>query len=165
MKTINIRFLLFTIALGGLVISSHGQNLPEEGTLGLRASLQSGQSTLEIPIWVSDNLVVAPQVGIVNEEDNFTSLTLGVKPRFYQSLGNDYASYLGGLLALQLVSPDVGDEITDIQIGVNGGGEYFLDPRFSLGVEGRLNWLLRDNDSNRLATGAAVTGTFYFISD
>lgn len=138
------------------------QNRPAEGSIGLSASVQGNQTSLLVPIWASDDLVVAPVVGIVHEQDSFTSFNIGVKPRFYRNLGSNFASYLGFQGLIQHTSPDVGDDITDIVLGANGGGEYFLDDHFSLGVEGQLNYLLRDGNSNRIATGAAVSATYYF---
>lgn len=141
---------------------SQNQNRPDEGTIGLSASVQSGQTSLMLPIWTSDNVVIAPVLGFVHEQDSFTRLNIGVKPRFYQDLGSDFASYIGVQGLLQYTDPNVGDEVTDFLLGANGGGEYFLSSHFSLGVEGQLNFLFRDDNDNGFSTGAAVIGTYYF---
>lgn len=148
--------LLFTVATG------YSQNRPAEKTVGLSASLQGNQTNLSLPIWVTEDVVVAPVIGLVHEQDNFTTINLGVTPRFYRSLGNNFASYIGVQGILQYNSPEVGDDLTNFLIGATGGGEYFLDEHFSLGVEGQLNFLIRDSIENRLSTGAAITGTYYF---
>ncbi|MDR8393872.1 hypothetical protein NC796_22150 [Aliifodinibius sp. S!AR15-10] len=150
--------LLFTLS----VATGFAQNRPEVGDVGLSASVQTNQTNLSVPIWASEQVVIAPVFGLVHEEENFTTVNVGIKPRFYRDLGNNFASYVGLQGLIQYTSPEFGDELTDIVIGATGGGEYFLDSHFSLGVEGQLNFLFRDNDENRVATGAAVTGTFYF---
>lgn len=157
--TKTLLLVLFSIFLTSTAFS---QNRPEEGSIGLSASFQGNQTNLMLPIWTTDDIVIAPVFGIVHESDSFTTLNLGVKPRFYRDLGTNFASYIGFQGLLQYTSPQVGDEITDFLLGANGGGEYFFNPHFSVGVEGQLNLLIRDNDDNRLATGAAITGSYYF---
>lgn len=142
--------------------TAEAQQRPDEGSVGLSASLQGNQVNIMVPIWASDDMVIAPVFGVVNEAENFTSINLGVKPKFYQELGSNFASYFGALGLIQHTSPEVGDNVTDFLIGANGGGEYFFDSRFSVGVEGQLNLLIRGDSENRLATGAAVTASYYF---
>lgn len=144
--------------------SSFAQSRPDEGTVGLSASVQSSQTNIKIPIWASEDIVIAPIVGISHEDDDFTALNLGINPRFYQSLGNDFATYIGVQGILQHTSFDNNDvdDDSDFLIGATGGGEYFLDEHFSLGVEGQLNFLLDDNEDNAIYTATALTGTFYF---
>lgn len=142
--------------------SVYGQNIPEKGTIGLSASFQGDQTNLTMPIWTSDNVVIAPLLGIVHETDSFTTINVGVKPRFYRALGDDFASYFGFLGLLQNNSPEFGDDVTNFLVGINGGGEYFLNTHFSMGVEAQLNFLIRDNNDDRISTGAAITGTYYF---
>lgn len=156
------RLLILCFFLLFAATTAYSQNIPEQGTVGLSASLQGNQTNLMVPIWTSEDLVIAPLLGIVHEADNFTTINLGVKPRFYQSMGSNFASFLGLQGILQYTSPIVGDDVTDFLIGANGGGEYFLDSHFSLGVEGQLNLLLRDSDNNRVSTGVAITGSYYF---
>jgi hypothetical protein len=77
-------------------------------------------------------------------------------------MGSDFATYLGARGILQRTSPEVGSEDTDFLLGATRGGEYFLGNHFSLGVEAQLNFLINDNGSDRLSTGAALMGTYYF---
>lgn len=153
--------LLATIFLAAS--TAYSQSRPDVGTVGLSASLQSNQTNLKVPIWASENIVIAPIVGISHQDDNFTSFNIGLTPRFYQSLGNDFATYIGAQGIVQHTSVDgAGDDNSDFLIGALGGGEYFLDEHFSLGVEGQLNFLFEENDDNSIYTAAAVVGTFYF---
>lgn len=145
-----------------ITATAFAQNRPGKGTKGLAASIQGNQTNILLPIWTSQETVIAPVVGIRYEADIATNLNLGVQSRFYRTLGRDFAHYLGVQGLIQHRSPDVGDDQTDLIIGGTGGGEYFLNPRFSLGVEAQLNLFLRDGNNNILATGAAITGTYYF---
>ncbi|MDX1586432.1 MAG: hypothetical protein R3222_06805 [Balneolaceae bacterium] len=161
LKRITATFVLF-LTLSLFSTATFGQNIPEKGTIGLSASFQGNQTNLTMPIWTSDNVVIAPLLGIVHETDSFTTINLGVKPRFYRAMGDDFASYFGFQGLLQNNSPEFGDDVTNFLIGINGGGEYFLNTHFSMAVEGQLNFLIRDNTDDRISTGAAITGTYYF---
>jgi hypothetical protein len=140
----------------------YAQNRPDEGTVGLSASIQSSQTNLQLPIWLSENTSIAPIFGLNHQDDSFTSFNVGIAPRFYQNSGGDFASYIGARGLLQHTSPEVGDGTTDLLLGATGGGEYFLDEHFSMGVEGQLNLFLNDNGNNSLSTGAAIIGAYYF---
>jgi hypothetical protein len=153
---------LLTIALLIITTSTFAQNRPTDSNFGLTASLQGNQTNLQVPIWLNDNVTIAPVFGINHQQDSFTSINLGVAPRFYQDMGSDFATYLGARGILQRTSPEVGSEDTDFLLGATGGGEYFLGNHFSLGVEAQLNFLINDNGSDRLSTGAALMGTYYF---
>jgi hypothetical protein len=157
--TLSLFVLLICLTFATMAYS---QNRPDEGSIGISASFQGNQTNLMLPIWTTEDIVIAPVFGVVHEADSFTTLNLGVKPRFYRDLGSNFASYFGFQGLLQYTSPEVGDEITNFLLGANGGGEYYLSNRFSVGVEGQLNLLIRDNTENRLATGAAVTASYYF---
>lgn len=153
---------LLLITLFCISSMAYAQDRPGEGSVGLSASIQSGQTNLQIPIWLTDNVTIAPVFGMSHQEDAFTSLNIGVAPRFYQDLGNDFGSYFGAQGILQHTSNEINDdEENDILLGVTGGGEYFLDEHFSMGVEGQLNLFINDGN-NTLATAAAVIGTYYF---
>lgn len=161
MKSVTKISLLLSLILF-LSTSAFAQNRPENGTIGLSASIQNGQTNLELPIWASQNIVIAPVVGISYQEDNYTSINLGIAPRFYQRMSDNFASYVGARGLLERTSPNVGPEDTDFLLGATGGGEYFLSNNFSLGVEGQLNYLFNDNGGNTFTTGAAVIGSVYF---
>lgn len=157
-----IRIVLVCLAMLLAVSATKAQNQPSTGTFGLSASVQSGQTNLQVPIWVTDNVTVAPIFGINYQQDNFTTLNFGVSPRFYQNLGTDFGTYIGAQGIILHTSPEIGDNDTDILIGPTGGGEYYLSEHFSMGVEGQLNFLLNDNGNNQVSTGAAIMATFYF---
>lgn len=153
---------LFLVSLFFVTATVTAQSRPAEGTLGLSASIQSSQTNLQLPIWLTDSITLAPIFGLNHQEDTFTSINIGVAPRFYQNLGSDFASYIGARGIFQRTSPEVGDDETNLLLGATGGGEYFWDEHFSMGVEGQLNLFLNDGGSNNLSTGAAIVGTYYF---
>jgi hypothetical protein len=155
---------LFSLCIAIFLITStaFAQNRPTDSNFGITASLQGSQTNLQAPIWLNNNVTIAPVFGINHQQDSFTSINLGIVPRFYQETGSDFATYLGARGILQRTSPEVGEEDSDFLLGATGGGEYFLDSHFSLGVEAQLNFLINDNGGDRLSTGAAVMGTYYF---
>lgn len=161
MKT-TVKKALLSVVLFFVASVSFAQNRPATGKVGLTASLQGGQTNLQLPIWVTDNVSIAPVFGINYQQDNFTSLNIGVHPRFFQDLGNDFGSYIGARGIVRYTSPEIGSDDTDIVIGPTGGGKYFFSEHFSAGVEGQFNFLVNDNGSNSITTGAAIMGTYYF---
>ncbi|HLR25431.1 MAG TPA: hypothetical protein VK112_06155 [Fodinibius sp.] len=161
MKTVT-KLFLFIAVIGFATTTAYAQNRPDVGSVGIMASLQSEQTNIKLPIWASERIVIAPVVGISHVDDNYTQFNVGINPRFYQSLGNDFATFIGVQGLLQHTSPEQGDNDSDFLLGASGGGEYFLDEHFSLGVEGQLNFLIEDSSNNAFATAAAITGTFYF---
>lgn len=161
MKTAT-KLTLFLLSVLFITTTATAQNRPAEGTVGLSASIQSSQTNLQLPIWLADTITLAPVFGLNHQENTFTTLNIGVAPRFYQNLGDDFASYIGARGIFQRTSPDVGDDETDLLLGATGGGEYFLDEHFSMGVEGQLNLFLNEGDNNSLSTGAAIVGAYYF---
>lgn len=162
MKTAT-KTLLLLAAIVLATSTAYAQDRPDTGTVGLSASLQSNQTNLKVPIWASENIVIAPVFGLSHQDDNYTSFNVGLNPRFYQSLGNDFATYIGAQGILQHTSVEgAGDDSSNFLIGASGGGEYFLDEHFSLGVEGQLNFMFEEHDENSIYTAASITGTFYF---
>ncbi len=153
---------IISIALILATSTLFAQNRPASGSIGISASLQSTQTNLKIPIWATHSFVIAPIFGLDHEFDSNTTLNFGVNPRFYQDLGDNFASYVGGQGILQRNSPEFGNETTNFLIGAVGGGEFFPDEHFSIGVEGQLNYLLDDGGNDTISTAAALTGTFYF---
>lgn len=142
--------------------NADAQNRPSEGTIGVAASIQGSSTNFSLPIWISEDLVVAPIFGLYHQEGNSTNLNIGVTPRFYRTLGDNFGSYIGARGIINQNSPDNADDTTDFLLGATGGGEYFLDNNFSLSVELQLNLSINDTENNVLSTGSAVTASYYF---
>jgi hypothetical protein len=157
-------FLILGVVLLLLVLqistTTAQNNLPPQGTWGMRASIQGSQSDIMLPYRASGNVTISPLFGFQWNEDQFTRIRFGAHGQFFRNTGSNFASYIGGRLVIQIHSPEVGDSETDISLGGNFGGEYFLSRSFSLGVEGQLNLFL--NDQTRIGTGTAVFATYYF---
>lgn len=156
------KLFAFAFIICSLTATANAQMRPGQGTVGLTASLQSGQTNLQMPIWVSPTLSIAPILGVNHQADSFTTVNVGVTPRFYQDMGDHFASFIGARGVLRHTSPEVGSTDDDLLLGATGGGQYFPTSHFSLGVEGQLNFLINDNGNNSIATGAAISGTYYF---
>ncbi|HLR76840.1 MAG TPA: hypothetical protein VK106_04220 [Balneolaceae bacterium] len=159
-KITKLSLLILFITFSANTVFS--QDIPDEGSVGITASFQGNQTNIMLPIWVSNHVVVAPLVGLEHRQDNYTTVNIGIKPRFYQSLGYNFASYFGLAGLVNHTSPDAGDNTTNFIIGINGGGEYYLSEHFGVGVEAQLNFLIADESNNVLSTGAAITGSYYF---
>jgi hypothetical protein len=138
-------------------------------SIGLGASIQNEQFDIILPIWLGEKFVLAPAVGFLIAEDLGTEVDLGAMARFYFSNGT-IAPYIGPKLGAILFSPANGSTTIDVLAGAMLGGEYFLHPQFSLGVEAQLNFIFSGDASTRFGnpgkmninTGSAVYATLYF---
>jgi hypothetical protein len=138
-------------------------------TVGLSASFQGSQFDILVPIWTSDRFSLAPAFGLLWAQDGGSDIRFALAPRFFFSR-TTFAPYVGGRLGVLLASPKNGDSTTDWIMGLAAGGEYFVDPHFSVGVESQLNLTISAEHSGRfgnpgrknLNTGAAVMATVYF---
>ncbi len=142
--------------------SAHAQNIPETGSFGLRASF-TGQTAIEIPYMFNDNLSLAPTIGFNSTEDQQTYITVGVRPRYYMGpLTNNVAAYFTGILGFSNTSFDNSDSsVTDFNLGVGYGAEYFFSEKFSISADANLNTRFGDSPTN-LATSARVSASVYF---
>jgi len=156
------RFIYFVIifVMAQISVLNAQDNIPPQGTWGFRASIQGSQTDIMAPYRASDNVTISPIFGFRWDENAFTNIRFGGHAQIFRNTGTDFATYVGGQLVIDIFSPDVGDSETDVLIGGNAGGEYFISGSFSLGVEGRLNLLL--NGATSIRTATAVTATYYF---
>jgi hypothetical protein len=138
-------------------------------TIGLATSLQNEQLDLIAPIWVSQRVVIAPALGIVYGESLGIDVQLGVMARYYFNNGV-IAPYIGPKIGVMIFNPENGSGDIDGLAGIMLGGEYYLHPQFSVGLEGQLNVIISGDNSTRFGnpgkmninTGSAVFATFYF---
>jgi len=157
--------LALALALSaGLLTSASAQDKEMTRTCGLTASIQSGQGQILVPLWLGDRLTLAPGIGLNYTENVGTTITLLLAPRFYLDMGR-VAPYISARGGINLNMPSVGGDTTDGMLGAGFGGEYFINPKFSFGVEGQLNMMIVDfgGASNMsISTGAAVHANVYF---
>ncbi len=161
---------LITLLSGMLILFSSSLNAQSRtGLIGASASLQDLQLDLNIPIWVGEQTVIAPSLGLVSISDRATDWGIGTAVRAYYN-DKKVSPYAGARFGYFIFSPKNGDTITDFLFGLILGGEYFLDPRFSIGGELQLNITKSGEFSNRFGnpdgtninTATAAYLTIYF---
>ncbi|HEX2867041.1 MAG TPA: hypothetical protein VHO03_08355 [Ignavibacteriales bacterium] len=159
-----ITLICFTVSL-----NAQEQETTTGQSLGLTAALQNSQMDIMMPIFLSNEVALAPSVGFSSVGDSFTDFALGLMGRFYINRSR-VSPFLSARLGLLLASPKDGDSLTDIVMGLGGGGEYFISRYFSLGVEAQLNISKSDKNSGRFGnpggtnvnTASAIFATVYF---
>ncbi len=133
-------------------------------SFGLSASLQGGQTLVLVPIWFGDKITVAPGVGLQYSENVSTNIALFLVPKLYLDMRR-VAPYISGTIGLMRNDPNVGTAVNNLQVGIGFGGEYFVNAKFSFGVEAQLNALINDlsgTSTMGLNTGAAASASVYF---
>lgn len=151
----------FVTLFSMLTLTIQAQNLPETGSLGIRANL-TGQGTIELPYMLNDELSLAPFIGLNSTEDQTTNFTIGVSPRYYVSTGNSIATYATGVFGISNTSfSNANNSITDFNLGIGYGAEYFFANRFSVSADANLNARFGDSATN-IATVARVSASIYF---
>lgn len=168
-----LQIAVLSIFVTSTALAQTGGNValstPTAGDVGIAASLQGEQLDVILPIWLGDNFVLAPAVGLVMADGLGTDLRLAAMARFYLRKST-VSTYIGPKIGAILFSPTSGSSTTDILVGGMLGGEYFLTSQFSLGAEVQLNAFFADDASVRFGnpgktsinTGSAVYATLYF---
>lgn len=143
----------------------------EHGSVGMTASLQGGQRDILIPLWLNQRFVIEPMCTLssaAQKDDYATDGGVGIMGRVNFTEGRA-VPYLGLRTGVLFNSTKGQKKTTDFVFGWALGGECFLDPHFSLGVEMQLNSSLSDKNSTRFAnpdgtnfnTATAVLATYY----
>lgn len=111
---------------------------------GLTAIIQNGQGALQAPFWFGNKLTVAPGFSLNYLENGPTIISLYVTPRYYLNQKR-ISTYVSGTLGARLNNQPAGiGDTTDGLFGAGLGGEFWLNTKFSLGVESRLNIQILD---------------------
>jgi hypothetical protein len=165
------RTSLILVAFGLLCFATaYGQSESDsQRTVGISASIQGSQFDIQLPIWTSSRFSVSPAFGLVFVEDAGSDYRFGLVGRYYLKT-QKVSPFLGGRIGVLLASPKNADNTTDVIAGFLGGGEYFFDEKFSVGVEGQVNASFSDKKSTRFGnpgatnvnTAAAVFVSIYF---
>jgi hypothetical protein len=142
--------------------SSASFTIPQSTVFGTSAAVSDLLDIL-VPIWLGDVAVIAPGISVLYVENSGTQLGLLLSPRFYLRMSR-VAPYIGGRVKAIITIPDAGTNTYDWVVGLVFGGEYFVNPKFSFGVETRLNGFIPDPDVGNfiLNTGASILATVYF---
>ncbi|WP_098078922.1 hypothetical protein [Longibacter salinarum] len=145
------------------------QTAPTPTTFGLSVAIQESPSTIGLPatvsspIWLSDQFVLAPELGFISRENGTDVLSIGADARFTLGDGQlvPYAGPGLRILAVDRDNPNVPDDDNDLVLSGFGGAEYFFSSEFSLAVEGRLD--IRSGDNNTVVgTTGVVRASVYF---
>ncbi len=158
------------VVLGCLAFDTAVSSAQEmSGTVGLSASWQTSQQGISVPIWLSEEIVLAPAFNVTKVSDQGTDFGVGVLLRF--NLRRDkVVPYLGVRVLKFIYNPEVGDTVSDTVLGGVFGGEYFVGEGLSVSVEAQVNYATSDKNSLRfgnpdgtnLNTASAVMATVYF---
>ncbi len=159
---------LYVCSIAGVQSALAVEN-EDRGKVGISASLQGGQTDFEIPIWLNDTTVIAPNLGFVMVSDVGMDLSVGLFVR-KNSISGDLCRYFGFRGIVLKYIPDEGDGTMDFILGPALGGEYFFHPHWSMSVEAQFNITISDEFSNRFSnpdgvtinTGTALLATYYF---
>ncbi len=159
------KYVLLTLTL--VLFASLNSGYAQEEMIrkfGLTGSVQGGQTTILVPLWLGDRLTVAPGFNVIWVDGSRTNIGLQVTPRIYLDM-NRIAPYITGTVGVRLNMPNAAGDTTDLMFALGFGGEYFINPKFSFGVEALLNGFSTDiSGANILSitTATAVHANVYF---
>lgn len=190
MRKITAIFSVLAVAILALPSNAEAQAALRKFGLGVNVGTNVG---FEVPINLTPTFRVSPLLTIINsstttkpdggDETKSGSSTIGVGVGAYSLMRPEgpYLMYVGGRVGAIMASQtedngsdEVTESGTDIFLAGALGGEYFFNPRFSLGAEVNLNVILGgdreadkgddkvDQTSLTIATGGAVNARFYF---
>ncbi len=118
-----------------------------------------------VPIMLAPQFRLEPFVGFLtssNDARDQSDLTIGAGFFFVQRIAQPADMYLGGRVMLNFAStkPNGGSSSsgTDFAIAAAAGAEYYLVPKFSIGLEAQLGFYSQSKESN--AQGLGTTGFF-----
>ena len=139
----------------------------------VNAATVSRTVELYVPISLAPNLRLEPSLGIASTDQpgngqDTRDFTLGLGVFYVGRLAPAVDMHLGGRLKLNFAKvsvPGASDDGTDFSLAGALGGEYFLVPRFSLGLEGELglyqNSSVSGDDDGWFTTGIAFLRVYF----
>ena len=148
--------------LAGQADRAMAQDREVQRKWGFSAYLQTTQAEILIPIWLSQRFVLAPIIAANYTENTATLLGLGAALRVYTYMAR-LAPYYGIRTQAYIAMPNGGTSSTAYLIGLFYGGEFFLNQRFSLGIEPGVNLLIPPNSGPlSVSTSTMVTASVHF---
>jgi hypothetical protein len=176
MKT-TVRFALAFCALA-LAVPAAAQQRPSLGVGVSFAPVDVGDPVLPtievyVPIRIAPQFRIEPSLGIFTVDEaaggvDRSNVTLGVGAFYVGGLAPAADMYVGGRLKLNFASRDDGvndDSDTDLIVAAALGGEYYLAPQLSLGLEAQLGIYQRGDvsgdDSGFFTHGLAFLRLFF----
>ncbi len=145
-----ILFLYLIIVMSFQQVQAKEETKANNKKIGISAAIQTTQFDISLPIWASQNSVIAPSLGLAFVEDLSIDVALGLAYRYYYFDHKEAARpYLGFKAGFIYSKPETGDGLIDLIAGTAVGGEYFFSKNFSFGIEAQLNLIIPDKNSNR----------------
>ncbi|MBI4946505.1 MAG: hypothetical protein HY840_08905 [Bacteroidetes bacterium] len=140
----NLIFVSFFLVSVSVLIAKEDN----DKSIALGASFQGAQTDILCQFWLTDNATAGPFLRFLSVEDMASELGIGLfgKIYFYKQ---KVAPFFGWQLGIIQGMPKVGDNTTDIVLGLGIGGDYFFDSNFSVGIQASLNFTKSDEKSNR----------------
>jgi len=181
MQSLSYMRYIILMTLGVFITSTlHSQTdsslYANHGKAGFRASGFGSSVTIELPCWISPNATLAPTFSLRSIQRSGTELSLGVS--FRQYIGDNQVKPFAGLAAdieymrQYVSSSSTSTARTVLSPGASliGGADYFVTPRFSVGVQAQLSFRVIDHNSqlstestrNVFSTGSALAVGVYF---
>ncbi|HYD42061.1 MAG TPA: hypothetical protein VEB43_14620 [Anaeromyxobacter sp.] len=158
--------LAFVIAALAMALPAAAQQKQTRFGLGVSITPESDITpTIELymPIDLGATLRIEPSLGIFTSDSDgldTSDITLGAGVFLMRRPAQSVTMYYGGRLKLNLASADDGvedDSGVDVTLAGALGGEYYLAPSFSLGLEGQLGFYTSSEVSGD-ASGFFTTG-------
>ncbi len=176
-NAVRIALALSALALA-VPASAQQQQRPQLG-IGVAIGGTNGFAPeIYVPIRVAPELRIEPSIGILTSDisggTSRSDFVLGVGVFWVKPLAAAADMYLGGRLKLDFAKTDNGvtsESDTNVTIAAALGGEYYLVPHFSLGVEGQLghydvgttgHYALANASTSGWFTDALLFGRVYF---
>ena len=162
--------LTFFVVIFSSTLNAQTTESEAPRTFGVTAGIQSDQLDFLLPFWISDQAILAPNVGIISAEDVGTDVTIGLVFKNYLRETTGAVPFLAARGATIMGIPEDGDTIYDFILGAGFGGEYFFNRELSLGIEIQGNLSISDEGSFRFGnrgnmnfnTATALTASIYF---
>ncbi|HEY6002830.1 MAG TPA: outer membrane beta-barrel protein [Anaeromyxobacter sp.] len=173
---------LVAAALLAVAFSAAAQERPKVGlgigiapfaVPGSGAATVSRTVELYVPIAIAPQFRLEPSLGISTDDEpgngtDTRDFTLGIGAFLVSRLAPTADMYVGGRLRLNFAkvsNPVASDTGTDLQIAAAIGGEVYLVPRFSLGLEGELglfqNSRVSGDNDGVFTTGIAFLRVYF----
>lgn len=141
---------------------------------GISATIQTAQYGVMIPFWIGKHFSVAPAFDFQWGDKIGTDYAIGIIPKFYFSTKklSPYFGLRGGFASFVPTKDNESEtRTTDWIAGLAFGAEYFIDPRFSIGVELQGNATKSDKNSMRFGNpgnwnfnlATMVSANVYFL--
>jgi hypothetical protein len=148
------RMKKLVLAVAALALAAPAAAQEARAKIGVGVAIDSfaqGGPTVEVylPIDITPQFRLEPSLGISTTDrpagqTDSSDVTVGLGAFMLQKVAAPVDVYFGGRLKLNFahVSPPVGpsDSGTDVILAAAVGGEYYLVPKFSLGLEGQLGY-------------------------